>query len=378
MALTLFSCNDHIVEPADMFDGRMPAKLADRAPRMEIADGFMTWHFEGKASWPIGALLSYVGLPDGWTERRITWEDMRPGCYDPVERLKDMDIDGVFASVLFPTFSGFGGEFFMAPKEPELALAAVRAWNDYVLEEWVSIAPERFVALQIPFYNDPEVAAEEIRRNVDRGFKAVTFMNPSTRGLPSMYTQHWDPILRACEETGTVLCHHTELHPNWLRAPEGSFGMGSSMFEVNAMGMVNEWIWAGIPLRFPDLKIVVSEAGGTWLPHLLSRMSYIVGRSALHRVGWPAPGVEPAELLRWFRFSIQEIDVAVRVGEETGVGDWMLESDYPHPETIWPDSGKVYGAALAGVPDDFARDVTWGTASRLFRHAIPRALQLPS
>ncbi len=377
MALTLFSANDHFIEPANLFEGRVPAKLADRTPKLGEVDGFLTWSFEGEAK-QISALLAHVGLPEGWSEKRVTWNDMRPGCYDAVARLQDMDVDGVFACVLFPTFPGFGGEMFMASSDRDLSLACVRAWNDFVLEEWVAADPGRFVPLQVPFYNEPELGADEIRRNAERGFKAVTFMNPSSRGLPSMYTSHWDPILRACEETETVLCHHTEPHPNWLRAPEASFGMGTTLFQSNAMMVVNEWIWAGIPLRFPKLRVVVNEAGGGWLPHLLERLRYVVGRSGIHRVGWPAPGQDPVELLRYFRFSTQEIHSAVRVGDELGIEDWLLETDYPHPETVWPRSQEDFQRPLSGMSDRFVSDITWRNASRMFRHPVPSSLQLPS
>src|SRR5436309_6147873 len=147
MTLTLFSANDHFVEPADLFVGRLPAKIADRAPALAVEDGFLTWRFEG-ARKQISALLAHVGLPDDWDEKRISWSGMRPGCYDPAERLKDMDVDGVFASILFPTFPGFGGEMFMASNDGALALACVRAWHDCALDEWGAAAPEGFVPFQ--------------------------------------------------------------------------------------------------------------------------------------------------------------------------------------------------------------------------------------
>src|SRR5437763_15369124 len=160
MTLTLFSANDHFIEPADLFVGRLPAKMAGRAPTLAVEDGFLTWRFEGESK-QISALLAHVGLPDDSDEKRIAWSGMRPGCYDPGERLKDMDVDGVFASILFPTFSGFGGEMFMPSSDAAVSLACVPAWNDVAPEAWVPTAPAPLVAYQTPDYHHPAAASAQ-------------------------------------------------------------------------------------------------------------------------------------------------------------------------------------------------------------------------
>ena len=112
-----------------------------------------------------------------------------------------MDINGVWASVCFPSFlPGFVGQrLTLWPKDDDLALAAMRAYNDWHLEAWCGADPDRFVPQQIAYLRDPEVAAAEIRRNADRGFKAVTFSEaPYKLGLPTIHSGHWDPFLAAC------------------------------------------------------------------------------------------------------------------------------------------------------------------------------------
>ena len=110
-----------------------------------------------------------------------------------------MDLDGVYASVDFPSFlAGFGAgpAAVDLTEDRELALACVRAFNDWVAEGWAGAAPDRLIPVQLPWLHDPELGAEEIRRNAARGFKAVTFPeHPERSGFPSMFTRDWDPII---------------------------------------------------------------------------------------------------------------------------------------------------------------------------------------
>src|SRR6202035_4078653 len=115
------------------------------------------------------------------------------------------DINGVYASLNFPSFlPGFAGQRLqLTTKDPELAMAAVRAWNDWHLEEWAGPYPDRIIPCQIPWLLDPVIGAGMIRDNAARGFTAVTFTEaPSRLGLPTIHSGHWDPLLEACAETG--------------------------------------------------------------------------------------------------------------------------------------------------------------------------------
>ena len=140
------------------------------------------------------------------------FDEMRHGAWDINARIDDMNLDGVYASLNFPSFlAGFGGgRLQTATSDLNLALATVRAWNDWHVEEWAGSYPDRIIPLQITWLHDPKLGAEEIRRNAARGVHALSFPeDPSLLGMPSIFTDHWDPIYRACEETDTVLCLHT-------------------------------------------------------------------------------------------------------------------------------------------------------------------------
>ncbi len=168
---TVISVDDHVVEPPHMFEGRVPAALADRAPRIvETPEGHQVWEFEGEHFTQVGMNAVAGRRPETYGLEPFRFDQMRPGCYDVDARIGDMDLNGVWASVNFPSqITGFCGRVFFACADQDLGLACVRAWNDWLYEEWYVPHPERIVPLGITYLSDPALAAEEIRRNAARG-----------------------------------------------------------------------------------------------------------------------------------------------------------------------------------------------------------------
>src|SRR4029077_15261605 len=187
-----------LCEPAHMFEGRLPAKLQDRAPRIiESAEGHHVWEFDGQRYEQIGQNAVSGRRPDMQWEA-VRFDQIRPGCYEIEARIQDMDINGVWASLSFPSvLSGFCGRIFSQCSDPELGLAVTRAWNDWLFEEWYSPHPDRIIPLGITFLTDPAAGAAEIHRNAERGFRSVTLPDrPHRLGLPSIFEDHWEPIIR--------------------------------------------------------------------------------------------------------------------------------------------------------------------------------------
>ena len=147
---TIISVDDHVVEPRHLFEGRLPAGLRDRAPRVvETPEGHQVWKFEGKTFTQVGMNAVAGRRPetvDTVNYEPFRFEQMRPGCYDVDARVKDMDINGVWASVNFPSMiTGFCGSVFFGADDPELGAACTRAWNDWLYEEWYLSHPTRIV-----------------------------------------------------------------------------------------------------------------------------------------------------------------------------------------------------------------------------------------
>jgi predicted TIM-barrel fold metal-dependent hydrolase len=373
----IISVDDHLIEPPDLFEGRMPAALAGSAPRVvELDGGREAWAFEGNL-YPNVGLNAVVGRPrEEWSMEPARFSDMRPGCYDIDARVRDMDLAGIWAALCFPSLvAGFCGSVFSRAKDRALGLACVRAWNRWHHEVWAGTHPGRIVPLQLPWLADVAVAAEEVRRNAALGFRAVSFPEfPAQLGLPSIFSGQWDPFFAACEETGTVVCLHTGASA-WapLPSPDPPFELLPTLFPVNALVAAGEWLWSGVPLRFPALAVALSEGGMGWVPMLMDRVDYVVAHSGsgTERGGWDAD-LPPSEVLRrnfWY-CTISDPSI-VPLRHRIGVDHIMVESDYPHADSTWPDTQAVLAETMAGVPDDELRAMAYGNAARLFRHPLP-------
>jgi predicted TIM-barrel fold metal-dependent hydrolase len=377
---TVISVDDHIVEPRDMFEGRVPAKLADRAPRVvERDDRSEVWVFDGQ-EFPNVGFNAVVGRPvTEYSFEPTRFDEMRPGAWDIDERIKDMDLNGIYASLNFPSFlAGFAGQRLQqSTPDTELALATVRAWNDWHIDEWAAPHADRIIPCQLPWLLDPELGATEIERNAERGFKAVTFSEaPHLLGLPSLHSGHWDPFMRACAETGTVVNLHVgSSGQSPSTAPDAPPDTVGALFFAYAMFAAVDWLYSMLPLRFPDLKIALSEGGIGWVAGLLDRLDHMLTYHEMYGT-WPADAPTPAEVLcRNFWFCALDDTAALRVRDRIGVENLMVEADYPHCDSTWPHTQARLAEQLKDLSEDELRRVTWQNASELYRHEVPAEVQ---
>jgi predicted TIM-barrel fold metal-dependent hydrolase len=301
------------------------------------------------------------------------FDEMRPGCWDIDARIGDMDVNGVWASLNFPSMiTGFCGRVYSQAQDPSLGLAVTRAWNDWLFEEWYSPYPDRIIPLGITWLTDPVVGAEEIRRNASRGFRSVTLPErPHRIGLPSLYSGYWDPIVEACAETDTVISLHVGSSGGYDH-PEGSprLQLGATMFGQLSLAACAEWLWTGYAVRYPGLKIAMSEGGIGWVAMLLDRLDNIVDRSgyALDTFG----DLRPSEVLkRNFWFCTIDDPSTIDTRHRIGVDHIMVETDYPHGDGTWPDTQQVIASAWGHLPDDELRLLCHENAARLYRHPLP-------
>jgi predicted TIM-barrel fold metal-dependent hydrolase len=375
-AYLIFSVDDHVCEAADTFVSRVGARFAEAAPRV-VSDGRgeKAWLVDGELRrWTGGDSIAGRQIDDMHDLLRSLWFDnMRPGTYDSHARIRDMDLDGVYASVTFPSMVwGFCGQKIWGLKDADLALACVRAYNDWVFEEWAGPYPERIIPASVPYLPDPVQGAEEVRRNAARGFKAVHFSeNPERLGLPSIHTRHWDPFMQACEETGTTVNLHlgsSSARPS--ASSDTPVAVTSLLWPAQTMGAAADWVYSKIAARFPRLKFVMSEGGIGWVPMLRERMER-GHRMRGDAMGWDED-LTPAELLaRNFWFCCIEEPRSMACRDHIGVDRIMLEVDYPHADTSWPDTQARAQEMLAGVPADEVRKITHQNAAYVYRHPVP-------
>jgi len=372
----LISVDDHALEPANLFEGRLPQRLQDRAPYVEpAADGAPWWMIDG-VRLPITLLNGASGrVMSEWLPVASDFDELRAGCFDSQARLADLDQAGVWASLCFgSTIWGFAGTRFSIMSDPEVGLACLRAYNDWMLEEWCGVAPERYIPCQLPWLRDGEVAADEIRRNAERGFKAVSFSeNPEGLGFPNIYDPFWDPFLRACEETETVVNLHVgssgTRHRPCSASPES---VSIALFPVSGILALVDWIYAGVPLRFPKLTIALSEAGVSWVPMAIERLRRAYRHAEGFGRGWPKDAPTPVELVhRNFVFTSIEDPSGFRMLDLIGEDRVMVETDYPHFDSTWPACQAMIRDQLSGMDPNTIRKLCFENAARIYRHPAP-------
>ncbi|MGE3619181.1 MAG: amidohydrolase family protein [Acidimicrobiia bacterium] len=366
--MKLFSVDDHIVEPADLWTSRLPTRLHDVAPHvLTDDDGTEFWTYEGKRHRDL-ALNAVVGKPkEEWDREPLRFSEMRPGCYDPVARAHDFLSEEITASVAFPTLPRFGGALFPDFADEELADLCVKAWNDYVHEQWCPAAPEMYVPMAIVQLWDPVAAAAEIERNLDRGFKAIAIPEETSHlGLPSYWDPVWDPIWSTCEQAGVPVCMHIA-SSGWqpFKPPEAGddllIALGFVPTITHAVGMA----FGPVPRKFPDIKLVYSEGGIGWVPVTLERAD---SRYELHKSWSGADDLSPSEVFRrnmWFCMMPDE-QYGLRNRHDVGLDRIFWETDYPHANCPWPGTQAMVREMLDGVPEHEARAIAYENAERVF------------
>jgi len=366
----IFSVDDHIVEPAHLWVDRVPGKYRDVAPHVIAEGGREFWAYEDQRIMTMG-LNAVAGKPrEEWGMEPVRFSDMLPGCYDPKERARDMLSQGVLASICFPTLPRFGGLLFAGFKDKVLADLCVKAWNDYILDEWCpSGPPGLFVPMTICQVWDPAAAAAEIRRCAEKGSRALCFPeNPVPDGLPSFHDpDHWEPVWSACEETQLPVCMHIG-SSGFIPTvdPQASFMPVIAVGNVVGMLSMVNLLLAGVCERHPDLKVVWSEAGIGWIPAVLERCDRQIDRHQYWsgRVGQ----MRPSEIFRRNMVACMvEEPLGLKLYDMIGPDNIVAETDYPHADTPFPYVQKAYEEVFAGIPDDVVTKVSHGNAERIFR-----------
>jgi predicted TIM-barrel fold metal-dependent hydrolase len=356
--MKLISVDDHLIEHPRVWADRLPARLRDAGPRIEQLDRgdeppADVWFYEGRQYPQIGLNAVAGKRPEEYGLDPVRYTDMIPGCYDPNARLIDMDVDGVWGAMCFPSFPRFAGTVFLEADDKDLALLCVRAYNDFVLDEWSAVAPDRFIPVVIMPLWDADACVDEVKRTAAKGAKAITFPeNPVPLGLPSFHTDHWDRFLSTVEESGMPLCMHFGSSGSPPQtAPEAPFAVMITLFGCNSMASVTDMIFSPMFHRHPKLKIGMSEGGIGWIPYILERADYVWERHRYYQN--VVRDVRPSDL---FRRHIHGCFISDEHGVESrhriGIDNITWECDYPHSDSNWPNSRKVATEVFREIPDD--------------------------
>ncbi|MDE3205020.1 MAG: amidohydrolase [Acidobacteriota bacterium] len=363
----IISVDDHVIEHPTVWQDRLPDKFKEAGPKIVRDDaGNDVWMFEGRPHYNIGLNAVAGKRREDYGVDPARYEDMRPGCYLMEDRLKDMDEDGIWAQLCFPTFPGFAGSTFWRADDKELASACVRAYNDWMIDEWCASAPERMIPLVLMPYWDAEECVREAERTAGKGAKAISFIEaPHSVGLPSFHTDHWDRFLSAVSNTGMPLCLHFGSGGPPPTAPNGPFTAAIALYGLNSLMTTVELVNSRIFEKAPDLKVALSEGGIGWMPYILERADYTWDRHRFYT--GMSDARRPSEIFRDHIFGcFISDDAGLRNLDLIGVDNVIFEGDYPHSDSNWPHARKMLEESLAHVPDDVARKIAEDNARKLF------------
>ncbi|MCD4533006.1 amidohydrolase [Nocardioides sp. cx-169] len=361
------SGDSHFLEPDDLWQTRLPKALADLTPRSEKdADGeYETVHVDGQSfrrKLPTSAAMEFL-------------EETRKaqGIRDARVRLRDLDDEGVWGEVIFPSLGMWASTF----RTPELLKACMRASNEWALEEICSVSERYVVTAQISTLQVAD-AIEELTWAAGQGFKAVFLPTTPHPSAPDWHRDDWEPFWQAAEDAGMVLAFHIGTDPVDMtaggagvvyRGPGGAI-MNYAETTFSGQRAAMKLVASGALDRHPDLKVLISEGGATWIPFLGDRM--LEGYRQHSRMVRPKLKRDPKEtLMTQVYASFQHDETAVAAFEAMGYRNVMFGSDYPHMEGTFGHTQDTLKTLFDGVSDETRLRITQGAFFELFPHVPP-------
>ncbi|ABW16428.1 amidohydrolase 2 [Parafrankia sp. EAN1pec] len=368
--MILVSIDDHIIEPPDMFADHLPERYKQDAPHVvRLPGGADAWKFRDTVI-PNVALNAVAGRPkEEYGLEPQGLDEIRPGCYQVDERIKDMNAGGILASMNFPSFPGFAARLF-ATEDPDFSLALVRAYNDWHLDEWCGAHPGRFIPMALPVIWDAELCAAEVRRVAAKGCHSLTFTeNPAALGYPSFHDAYWNPLWQAVCDTNTVLSIHIGSSGQLtIPAPDSPPDVLITLQPMNIVSAAADLLWSPVLKNFPGIRIALSEGGTGWIPYFLER----VDRTFHMHATWTMQdfgGRLPSEVFReHFLTCFISDPLGVELRHRIGIDNIAWECDYPHSDSMWPGAPEELGEVMnrLAVPEPEINKMTYENALRWY------------
>ncbi len=393
----IISVDDHVVEPAHVWQTWLPEKYRAQGPRVERKrwgpfvhkpgaryvntedpEGLWgdAWYYEDRLIYVQKRFVAIplAATPDGdpkhfdrskMVMEAVTYDEMRPGCYERDARIKDFELNWVDGSLPFPTFPRFCGQTFYEGNDKELGLACVQAYNNWMIEEWCAPSGGMNIPLcLIPLW-DVQLAAQEVQRVADMGCRAICFSElPHHLKLPTIHSGEWDPMFQVCNDTGVTLCMHIgSSSTNPAASPDAPGGVGGTLAFNNSMASLADWLFSGKLIEFPKLKLSYSEGQIGWIPYVLERADTVwehhdSWQHSKERIPNPPSTYYYGRIYGCFTADHHGLHSLAEVGPD----NVCFETDYPHTDTTWPNSREYAEKMLADFDDTVAYKVLRGNA----------------
>ncbi|HVU71386.1 MAG TPA: amidohydrolase family protein [Mycobacteriales bacterium] len=365
------SGDSHFLEPDDLWQKNLPDRLAALVPRSEKdADGkWETVHVDGQSF--------RRKLPSVQAQEFLEASHRPPGARDAAARLADLDAEGIWAEVVFPSLGMWASSF----RTPEVLREAMKVSNDWAVDAIMKVSPRLLPTAQVSTL-DVTDAVTELQRCAGLGFRSVFLPTQPHPLQPDWNSDDWEPFWAAAEEAHMVLAFHVGTDPIDLAggdtigiAYRGPGGAVLNYTETTFSGQraAMKMVASGALDRHPDLKVLVAEGGATWVPFLGDRM--VEGYRQHHAAVYPKLSRDPREILYSQVYaSFQHDATAVAAVMSMGYDKVMWGSDYPHMEGTFGHSQDTLHEIFDGVPDDVRRRITYGTFCELFPGVDPPPL----
>ena len=375
MAQRIISADSHVLEPGNLWIDRVDRKFREQAPRVLEQDGSWSLVAPGITPVPISSLSAAGKSSEELREHMGKgYEAARSSGWDPAARLKDQDVDGVEAEVLYTSL----GMPLFGLEDGELQRACFAAFNDWLVE-YCAYSPERLVGIGLISTEDIAGAVAELERCRKLGLRGAMIC-----GLPPSDKQYsnriYDPLWQAASDLEMPLSLHvvTGKRKNFLTATAreivkaesdapGISRMGMYMFLVtDVQQSLFTIVMGGVLHRHPRLRLISAENDSGWIPHFLYRMDHTYKKlsdSTTFKLDMP-----PSDYVRrqvWATF--QDDPVGPATFKFFGEDNYMWASDFPHTDSTWPNSHQVIEEDFAGVPDEVTRKIVFDNARKLFR-----------
>jgi predicted TIM-barrel fold metal-dependent hydrolase len=360
--LRVISADSHMTEPGDLWLERLDKKYRDNAPKVvkNEKQGGAPYVLVAPGIHPLAVAGVFAAGRSGNELRdhlKRGYEAARPSGWDPVERLKDQDLDGVVAEVLY---SSLGIVLFNLP-DVELQRACLRVYNDW-LAEFCAHAPQRLIGIGLYALSDlPDVS--EIERCAKKGLKGILIL--ATENTDRPYSDaSFDPLWRVCAETGMPISLHKPLVSGMPLTPAMPTMADLQIHVVHVVeGCITRLVYGGVFERFPKLKIVSAENDVGWIPNWVHRLDHVHSKMSFSR----QLAQKPSDYVRrnvWATF--QDDPLGPATWKFFGESNYMWASDFPHADSTFPDSLKVIDENFAGVPADVTQRIVFANANSLY------------
>ncbi len=375
----------HVTEPPSLFTERLPAKFRDQAPhtRKDPDTGLEVWVVgESNVIAPLGH-TAVAGWKDPFPAAPASFDEVPLASHDAKARLDYMDSLAIWAMAVYPNVGGFGSQAFLGLKDPELMLACVRAYNDF-LTDWCGTDARRLIPITaVPFWDVAE-SVKEIERCAEAGHRGVLFSGePQSHGMPVLADPHWNPLWECAQSQGLPVSFHIGAgnfagEAFWTPERLTHYGPGAvnGMFTTGLFldngKQIADLLFSGILPRFPELKFISVESGVGFLPFLLEACDHTFEYGQVRKQR-PEFTMRPSEYFarQVYGCYFFEEHAPLSLLDRVPVENLLFETDYPHPVCLYGNVREKIDASLAKAAPDVRRKLLFENAAALYHVEAP-------